>query len=117
MVGDDRGGGSCEECGLSVYNLSAMTTAEASAFVAGSGGRTSRTISTGGPTGRSSRLIARSGPGPRGMVGLRKIAGLGVVGLAMSSTAVAALGFGRFAADPPSSGFSTKLDEWARLGP
>src|SRR4051794_2777820 len=115
MAGDDRSR-SCEQCGLRVYNLSMMTTPEATALVAAAEGRTCVRFyrrADGTVLTRDCPVGARSLRDGR----LRKIAGLGLVGLAMTSTAVAALGFGRFATDPPPSGdYSTRLDDWIDWG-
>jgi hypothetical protein len=110
MAGDDRAR-SCSLCSKNVYNLSAMTTAEAVAFVADREGEAcvrfyrradGTTLTSDCPVGASKARSNR----------LRKIAGLGVVGLAMGSTVLAAVGLGSGSNIPAPSGPGVSLDDW-----
>jgi hypothetical protein len=112
MAGDDRSR-FCSECSKNVYNLSAMTNAEAVAFVTDREGEGEACV----------RFYQRSdgttltadcpvGAGKARSRRFRKIAGLGVVGLALGSTALAAVGLGRGPNIPIPSGPGVTLDDW-----
>ena len=110
MAGDDRSR-FCSECNKNVYNLSAMSTAEAVAFVADRKGEAcvrfyrradGTTLTADCPVGASKARSSR----------LRKIAGLCLVGLAMGSTALAAVGLGAGPNIPAPSGSGMSIDDW-----
>ncbi len=111
MQGDDRIR-FCSECRKDVYNLSVMTIVEASALIAEREGqlcarlyrRADGTVLTADcPVGVGSAQKDR----------LRKLLGLGMVGLAMASTGVAALGFSTSQSSEPSrSKALAMLDDW-----
>jgi hypothetical protein len=110
MAGDDRSR-FCSECRKNVYDLSAMTTAEAVAFVADREGDAcvrfyrradGTTLTADCPVGAGKALSSR----------FRTIAGLGVVGLAIGSTALNAVGLGRGPDLPPPSGPGVSINDW-----
>ena len=114
MSGDDLAR-FCSLCSKNVYNLSAMTTAEAVAFVADREGEScvrfyrradGTTLTSDCPVGASKARSSR----------LRKIAGLGVVGLAMGSTVLAAVGLGSGSEHPASFRHGRVARRLDRLG-
>jgi hypothetical protein len=110
MSGDDQAR-FCSLCSKNVYNLSAMTTAEAVAFVSEREGEAcvrfyrradGNTLTSDCPVGAKSGKKAR----------FRMLASLGVLGLAMGSTVLAAVGLGSGSDTPTSSGQGGLLDDW-----
>jgi hypothetical protein len=110
MKGDERAR-FCSECGKNVYNLSAMTLREASALIAEREGQLcvrlhrradGTTLTADCPVG--SRSVRRGR--------LRLFGRLGLVGLALASTGVAALGLGRPNHDSYPPGEYATLDDW-----